>query len=59
MGRLCRLSKRNWHQQLERPQRELKEYTYRPLPVRQHRIPNRDNLSPKIACVNPFNTAKS
>jgi RNA-directed DNA polymerase len=29
-------------QQLDRLQRELKEDTYQPLPVRQHRIPKRD-----------------
>jgi RNA-directed DNA polymerase len=30
------------NQQLERLQRELKEDTYQPLPVRQHPIPKRD-----------------
>ncbi len=30
------------HQQLDRLQQELKEDTYRPLPVRQHPIPKRD-----------------
>src|SRR6201982_102659 len=30
-------------QQLERLQRELKEDTYQPLPVRQHPIPTREN----------------
>ena len=37
------------NQQLERLQRELKEDTYQPLPVRQHPIPKRTNLA-SIEC---------
>src|SRR5437763_13155082 len=41
-GRIWRHSKRRLSQQLERLQRELKEDTCQPLPVRQHPIPKRD-----------------
>ena len=44
MGQNLEAFEAQLNQQLDRLQRELKEDTYQPLPVRQHPIPKRDKL---------------